>query len=157
MIEGLSGQSPDEVGLFRHVPRPLPYESWRNSSGKSSATAGATEIFGSGVRRAHPRHVDKGYVYKLVNNHVYIGQAVHKGTAYPGEHQAIISQALWDEVHSILIESPCARPSDADANTRTAEGPDLRADRPGHDAGAHPQGWKALPLLRVDRRAEARR
>ena len=36
--------------------------------------------------------IDKGYLYKLLNNRVYIGEAVHKGTAYPGEHKAIISQ-----------------------------------------------------------------
>ena len=42
--------------------------------------------------------IDKGYLYKLLNNRVYVGEAVHKGTAYPGEHKAIISQALWDKV-----------------------------------------------------------
>jgi hypothetical protein len=32
-------------------------------------------------------------------NRVYRGDAVHKGKAYPGEHQAIIDQRLWDQVH----------------------------------------------------------
>ena len=41
--------------------------------------------------------VEKGYLYKVLNNRVYVGQAVHKGTSYPGEHKAIISQELWDE------------------------------------------------------------
>ena len=50
--------------------------------------------------------IDKGYVYKLLNNRVYLGEAVHKGTAYPGEHEAIISQALWDKVHAILQREP---------------------------------------------------
>ena len=50
--------------------------------------------------------IDKGYVYKLLNNRVYIGEAVHKGTAYPGEHKAIISTALWDKVHAILQREP---------------------------------------------------
>lgn len=45
----------------------------------------------------------------MLNNRTYVGLAVHKGTAYPGEHQAIIDQALWDKVHSILQESPRAR------------------------------------------------
>jgi len=53
--------------------------------------------------------VDKGYIYRILNNRVYLGQAVHKGTAYPGEHQAIIDQPLWDRVHSILRESPRTR------------------------------------------------
>jgi hypothetical protein len=34
---------------------------------------------------------------------------VHKGTAYPGEHEAIVSQALWVKVYSILAESPRTR------------------------------------------------
>ena len=40
---------------------------------------------------------------------------MHKGTSYPGEHQAIITPELWDEVHAILQESPRQRA----ANTRT--------------------------------------
>jgi hypothetical protein len=40
---------------------------------------------------------------------VYGGLAVHKGIAYPGEHAAIVSQALWDKAQSILRESPRMR------------------------------------------------
>jgi hypothetical protein len=42
-------------------------------------------------------------------NRVYIGEAVHKGTSYPGEHQAIISRELWDKVRSIIAENPAKR------------------------------------------------
>jgi hypothetical protein len=45
---------------------------------------------------------DKGYLYKLLNNEVYLGQAVHKGTSYPGEHQGMIEPDLWAKVHGIL-------------------------------------------------------
>ena len=45
-----------------------------------------------GVRTRRGKLIDKGFLYKLLNNRVYIGEAVHKGTAYPGEHAAIISQ-----------------------------------------------------------------
>jgi hypothetical protein len=81
--------------------------------------------------------VDKGYIYKLLNNRIYIGQAVHKGTAYPGEHQAIISQALWDKVHSILVESPRARARQTRAQTPALLkglifGPTGRAMTPAH-------------------------
>jgi site-specific DNA recombinase len=62
-----------------------------------------------GVTTKCGKPIDKGYVYKILNNRVYLGQAVHKGTAYPGEHQAIIERSLWDRVHSILQESPRAR------------------------------------------------
>jgi site-specific DNA recombinase len=62
--------------------------------------------------------VDKGYVYRILNNRVYLGEAVHKGTAYPGEHQAIIDQTLWDRVHDILRESPRSRARNTRAQTR---------------------------------------
>src|SRR5690606_3430657 len=71
-----------------------------------SATALARALAAEGVRTRRGRLVDKGFLYKLLNNRVYIGDAVHKGTAYPGEHEAIITRALWDKVHGILRESP---------------------------------------------------
>src|SRR5215471_8615714 len=52
---------------------------------------------------------DKGSLYRILRNRVYIGLAVHKGVAYPGEHRAIISQTLWDKPQSILRESPRMR------------------------------------------------
>jgi DNA invertase Pin-like site-specific DNA recombinase len=74
-----------------------------------SATALARALAAEGVRTRRGRIVDKGFLYKLLNNRVYIGDAVHKGTAYPGEHEAIITRALWDKVHGILRESPRVR------------------------------------------------
>jgi site-specific DNA recombinase len=61
------------------------------------------------VRNRYGKHVDKGALYKMLNNRTYVGEAVHKGTAYPGEHQAIIDRALWDKVHGVLKESPRKR------------------------------------------------
>jgi DNA invertase Pin-like site-specific DNA recombinase len=55
------------------------------------------------------RPFDKGAVYKLLVNRTFIGEAVHKGKSYPGEHAAIVSRALWDRAHAILQESPRAR------------------------------------------------
>lgn len=46
--------------------------------------------------------IDKGYLYRLLNNRVYIGEAVHKGQAYPGEHEPIISATLWDRAHRVI-------------------------------------------------------
>ena len=51
------------------------------------------------IRGKQGKLVDKGYLCKLLNNRVYVGEAVHKGTPYPGEHQAIIERTLWDRVH----------------------------------------------------------
>ncbi|MBW6398891.1 recombinase family protein [Roseomonas sp. HJA6] len=83
------------------------------------------------------RPFDKGAVYKLLVNRTFLGEAVHKGTSYPGEHAAIIPRDLWDRVHAIMVESPRAR---AAKNRATAPallrglifGPDGRAMSPTH-------------------------
>lgn len=74
-----------------------------------SATTLARSLIAEGVTTRRGRAVDKGFLYKLLNNRVYVGEAVHKGTAYPGEHAPIIDRALWDMVHGILRESPRVR------------------------------------------------
>ncbi len=61
--------------------------------------------------------IDKGWLYKLLTNRLYVGDAVHKGTAYPGEHQAIVTLALWDKVHAVLQESPRKRAADTRTST----------------------------------------
>jgi len=46
----------------------------------------------------------KSAVYKVLANRVYVGEAVHKGVAYPGEHAAIIDQRAWDKAHAVMGE-----------------------------------------------------
>jgi hypothetical protein len=82
-----------------------------------SATTLVRALREEGVTGRYGKLVDKGYIYKLLNNRTYIGKAVHKGTVYSGEHEAIISQALWDKVHSILTESPRHRAARTRAQT----------------------------------------
>jgi site-specific DNA recombinase len=53
--------------------------------------------------------IDKGALYKILNNRVYLGEAVHKGTSYAGEHAAIIDRTTWDKVHAILAENTVTR------------------------------------------------
>lgn len=62
-----------------------------------------------GATNKRGKRIDKGFIYKLINNRVYLGEAVHKGTSYPGEHDALVSKELWDSVHAILQESPRER------------------------------------------------
>jgi site-specific DNA recombinase len=82
-----------------------------------SATALVRSLRAEGIIGKRGKLVDKGYLYKLLNNRVYVGEAVHKGTSYPGEHKAIISQKLWDKVHNILCESPRRRAARTRAQT----------------------------------------
>jgi site-specific DNA recombinase len=74
-----------------------------------SATTLAKALAAEGVLNKRGKLIDKGFLYKLINNRVYLGEAVHKGAAYPGEHEAIIDRDLWGKVHSILQESPRLR------------------------------------------------
>jgi site-specific DNA recombinase len=74
-----------------------------------SGTKLAQELAAKNVKNRYGKSVDKGVIYRLLNNRVYVGEAVHKGTSYPGEHQAIIDRDLWDKVHGILKESPRMR------------------------------------------------
>ena len=74
-----------------------------------SATILAKMLQAEAVTMRNGRQIDKSYLYRLLNNRVYLGDAVHKGAVYPGEHEAIVSRVLWDKVHGILKESPRKR------------------------------------------------
>jgi len=82
-----------------------------------SATVLARQLRAEDVRSARGRIIDKGSLYRILRNRVYVGLAVHKGVAYPGEHAAIVSQPLWDKAQSILRESPRVRACHARAAT----------------------------------------
>ena len=79
-----------------------------------SATTLTRELVAAGALNKRSKPIDKGFLYKLFRNRLYLGEAVHKGTSYPGQHEAIITYELWDQVHSILQVSP----RDRAANTR---------------------------------------
>ncbi len=51
----------------------------------------------------------RGQLHHLLTNPVYIGRIRHKDQSYPGQHPAIIDDALWQEVQDKLIAAS-ARP-----------------------------------------------
>jgi DNA invertase Pin-like site-specific DNA recombinase len=61
--------------------------------------------------------IDKGAIYKILGNRTYLGEAVHKGTSYPGEHEAIIDRPTWEKVQAILAENTVARANGTRAQT----------------------------------------
>jgi site-specific DNA recombinase len=71
----------------------------------------------SGARAKRDKLVDKGYLDKLLSNQTYLGKAVHKGTTYEGEHEAIIAKELWDKVHAILQDNARTRSARTRAQT----------------------------------------
>ncbi len=102
-----------------------------------SGTELARELTARGVTTSRGHRVDKKFVYRMLNNRVYIGEAVHKGTSYPGEHKAIIDREAWGKVHAILTESPRKRAANTRADTPALlkgllYGPDSAAFSPTH-------------------------
>ena len=82
-----------------------------------SATLLARKLRQNGIRNKQGNLIDKGYLYRLLNNCVYRGEALHKGRSYPGEHEAIIDARLWEQVHDILGESPRKRANNSRTQT----------------------------------------
>ena len=121
--------NPDEASRVRQI--------FQRFVELGSGTVLAKELRRDGVSNKQNRLIDKGYLYKLLNNRVYRGDAMHKGTAYPGEHEAIIEPQLWDRVHAILKESPRKRANNTRAETPALlkgllYGPDGAAFSPTH-------------------------
>jgi hypothetical protein len=74
-----------------------------------SATKLAHELADQGITNKRGKQIDKGFIYKLIQNRLYLGEAVHKGDSYPGEHDAIVSNELWDSLHAALKQNPRER------------------------------------------------
>jgi site-specific DNA recombinase len=51
----------------------------------------------------------RGGLHQLLRNRIYRGEMVHNGRAYPGEHEAIVGQELWDAVQQKLDENAVDR------------------------------------------------
>ena len=58
----------------------------------------------------------RGALYDLLANRLYLGEVVHKGTAHPGEHDAIVDQTLWNEVQLLLARNRVTRRHRGNAN-----------------------------------------
>ncbi|MGH2548203.1 MAG: recombinase family protein, partial [Thermomicrobiales bacterium] len=62
--------------------------------------------------RVHPngtmtggQRFQRGHLYGLLSNPIYIGRIGHKGKSYPGTHPPIINQETWDAVRSQLARN----------------------------------------------------
>jgi site-specific DNA recombinase len=94
----------EEAELVRHV-----FEQFVQMG---SATELASELNAAGHRtkswttktgqRRQGTAWNKGHIYRLLGNPLYIGEVSHRGNRYPGEHEAIVPRDLWDQAHAIL-------------------------------------------------------
>ena len=111
-----------------------------------SCTELAREVGTRGIRTPRGNRIDKKYIYRMLDNRAYIGEAVHKGDSYPGEQDAIIDFEIWDKVHVILQgKPPETRLAHPRRHALAAEGAAVRAGRRGLLADAYPEGRQALP------------
>jgi site-specific DNA recombinase len=46
----------------------------------------------------------RGMLFRVLTNPVYRGMTVHKRHSYPGEHEPIVDQVLWDDVQATIRE-----------------------------------------------------
>jgi site-specific DNA recombinase len=53
----------------------------------------------------------RGALYTMLRNWIYRGQIVHKDQHYPGEHEPVIDEPLWDEVQAKLAANAVERAS----------------------------------------------
>jgi DNA invertase Pin-like site-specific DNA recombinase len=67
-----------------------------------SATQLIRELAASGTVGKNGNPMEKGYLYRILNNRLYIGEVTYHGEVYPGEHKGIIERDLWNQVHEIL-------------------------------------------------------
>ena len=54
---------------------------------------------------------NKVYVYRVLTNRKYLGEIIHKGKSYPGEHEAILDRRLWDQAQRIMADNYHSRSS----------------------------------------------
>jgi site-specific DNA recombinase len=60
--------------------------------------------------RAHgDQPISRGALYAILRNRLYIGEIVHKGQAYPGQHEGIIDPDLFERVQQYLAEGRVER------------------------------------------------
>ena len=103
-----AGRRRDRGRAGAHDLRALPAASARRPSWRRSCARRRDHEVAGRRRTASTagQPIDKGDIYKMLNNRVYLGEAVHKGDGLSRRAQAIIDRELWDKVHAILAESP---------------------------------------------------
>lgn len=75
------------------------------------------ELQADGITNRRGTPLDKAFIARVLRNRVYLGEAVHKGVSYPGEHEAIIEMPLWEKVEKILAINPGTRSRQNSATT----------------------------------------
>ncbi|MBF0384100.1 MAG: recombinase family protein [Magnetococcales bacterium] len=68
-----------------------------------SATQLVKKLGEKGILAKNGNRMDRGYLYRVLANRLYIGEIVHGEESYPGQHDGIIDRELWNQVHTDLV------------------------------------------------------
>jgi site-specific DNA recombinase len=121
-----------------------------------SATELAREVAKRGIRTPRGNRIDKKYLYRMLNNRAYIGEAVHKGESYPGRaRRNHRPRDVGPRPRHPAGEPAQARRPNPRRYARATEGAAVRSGRRRVLADAYAQGRQALPLLCQPDGAEA--
>jgi site-specific DNA recombinase len=60
----------------------------------------------------------KQAIYKMLHNRMYLGEIVHKGLSFPGQHQTIITPEQWQAVHALIASDATDRRRDTNDRIR---------------------------------------
>lgn len=95
---------PEEAELVRHIfQRYVEIKSISQLIKELDLKGHRTKMYKSGTGKIRGgRKFNRQYIYRMLNNPLYLGQIVHKDKTYPGQHDAIITKKLWDAVRKIL-------------------------------------------------------
>jgi len=74
--------------------------------------------------------IARGALYLMLQNRIYRGEIVHKDNAYPGQHEPIIDEELWNAAQTALSENRVER-----VTRSTAAAPSLLAGLVYDDSG----------------------
>ncbi len=55
------------------------------------------------------RPITRGHVYQILSNPIYVGRIRHKELTYSGEHDAIVSEDLWEKTQATLASNRVVR------------------------------------------------
>ena len=47
----------------------------------------------------------RGHLYSLLSNPLYVGRVAHRGVTYPGQHQPIVDEDLWQAAQAMLADN----------------------------------------------------
>lgn len=62
----------------------------------------AAEINHRGIRTKKGHEWNLSHIYRILNNHTYIGEVNYKNNIFKGEHDGFIDPLIWKRVHEIM-------------------------------------------------------